>query len=145
MIVTSVRRRAPWLLGILALYWLALFIATHLPRVPSLRVQHSDKLVHFAVFAILGFLLTALFPRLHRRWEWNVVWATIFASAYAAFDEYSQPAVGRTADVWDWVADSLGAVCGALVCLAVRWLILRLMRDKPSPVPSPTTREAQPA
>ncbi|MFN9941664.1 MAG: VanZ family protein [bacterium] len=74
-----------------------------------------------------------------------MVWATIFASAYAAFDEYSQPAVGRTADVLDWVADSVGAVCGALVCLAVRWLILRLMRDKPSPVPSPTTREAQPA
>ena len=42
---------------ILTVYWIALFIATHIPmpQLPDLP-EHSDKAMHFVAYAGLGFL-----------------------------------------------------------------------------------------
>jgi hypothetical protein len=62
---------------VLAGYWLALFIATHLPRIPaSLELPGSDKWHHFAAYAGLSFLLAA-WRTLGRHLTWKAALGVI--------------------------------------------------------------------
>ena len=74
-----------------------------------------DKLYHFGLYAILAILAMR-----SRRGSAFAVWSVLlFCVAYGASDEFHQWFVpGRTASVWDLLADSLGAGAGVLLFLA---------------------------
>ncbi len=99
-------------LGILGVYWTAIFVGTHMPDGVRVLGAFDDKLLHFAAFAGLAFLLAATLAALRRRrgtaWlPWTI------AAVYGCVDELSQMAVpGRHAGVDDWIADVLGAGVG---------------------------------
>jgi VanZ family protein len=38
---------------------------------------------------------------------------------YAALDEWTQPFIGRTCELLDWLADAGGAIVGSLIGLAI--------------------------
>jgi VanZ family protein len=113
-------------------YWLMLFTGTHLPRVPKAFAEQSDKVLHLAGYGGLAAVL--LFWRLSRGpvglRSLALLWIVI--ACYGAFDEVTQPIVGRFCDFGDWVAD----VTGAAVALAIVWmgskLILPADRMKPT-------------
>jgi VanZ family protein len=53
------------------------------------------------------------------------------ASAYGAIDEFHQSFVpGRDCNVWDWLADTLGAFLGALA------VMLLMIKTKPGEIKS---------
>jgi len=80
---------------------------------PELLLQ--DKLLHTIEYAALGALLVAALRLTGLSWAPALVLAVVLASLYGATDEFHQSFVpGRTADVLDWVADTLGAALGAL-------------------------------
>ncbi len=114
--------------GSLALYWAALFVATHVPSPwdePSGPSGQGDKLEHFVAYAGLGFLLVwsmlAVWSRLRPRWAFAI------AVVYGAVDELLQGLVPtRVPDVWDLLADAMGALIG--VALAV--LMVRVVRKR---------------
>jgi VanZ family protein len=81
--------------------------------------QHYDKIVHFLLYGVLGFLLmrAALLPG---GWTGSTVLlvalVTVIGSALGALDEYYQSYIPRrNADVADWLADTAGSLAGALV------------------------------
>jgi len=95
-------------------YFLLLFVATHLPSVETASITDlSDKWLHFGGYATLtvlvltGWELTigALEPK-----HYFAVW--LAGTLYGAFDEVTQTHVGRVCDMNDWIADVLGVVCG---------------------------------
>jgi VanZ family protein len=98
----------------LAAYWLALLVATHLPReFPVLPPDRTDKLVHVAAFAVLGWLVAETWQRsagrlnaAHLRAAWLAI------ALYAPADELTQPLFGRAASLADWLADAAGAALG---------------------------------
>lgn len=102
---------------LLAGYWLALFVGTHLPPTfPGLPGDNSDKLVHAAAFAGLAWLLATAWQssvgRLngrHLRFAWLAV------VLYGAADELTQLLVGRSATMGDWLADAAGAALGLVI------------------------------
>jgi VanZ family protein len=84
------------------------------PSVPGgLRL---DKLAHFAMYGVLGFLLA-------RGWiasGWRGAWLLPVAVALllGLADEQRQRSVpGRSADVMDWIADVSGASAGVFIAL----------------------------
>jgi VanZ family protein len=108
----KVRQR--WLLVLI--YASAIFAASALPSdsLPSLSV--SDKLVHAAEFGILAFLLCRAFrAHLPGRSRYFIMVISVLATiAYGASDEAHQWLVaGRTTDLADLAADSLGACLAA--------------------------------
>jgi len=104
-----------------AAVWVSAFIATHTP-VPALAGPRiSDKWLHgigyFVVFSTLAATLAGhRVPRLRR-----IIWVLAVTVAYAAFDEITQPLVGRDASLADWTADVTG---GALAALAAEGCLL---------------------
>ena len=113
----------------LAAYWLALFVGTHVPLPVVKSIGRSDKLLHWASYTGLSFLLTTVVSLRH-----SLTWRTCLIvalglAAYAALDELLQiPIPGRHADVWDWGADVGGVFCGLVTALAIRPIVASLVR-----------------
>jgi len=128
-------RRIGQIIGFsLGLYWLALFLLTHLPIAGSMgkgwHLPFSiplDKLAHFTAYAGLGALATAWWSwgRMPRRRELLLIAAVIMT--YAAVEELTQIPLHRNADLTDWLADFFGMALGLAICrltwhLGPRWL-----------------------
>lgn len=72
--------------------------------------RHEDKVVHFAVYGLIGTLVC----RAARPGWGGAVTAVVIVSAYGAADEWHQSFVpGRSSDLADWVADTLGGATAA--------------------------------
>lgn len=114
----STRRRA--ITAALAVYWIALFTATHLPRIPKpLELNVSDKWEHYVAYAILGLLLAAR-RATYGPLSWRaMLWIWVAAIVYGAFDELTQPFFGRNDDLLDWRADIVGSATGIFVFAAI--------------------------
>lgn len=114
-------------------YWAALLWAAFILLVCSLPgydlpnlnfwdIDYIDKLEHMVVFAILGFLMVYGFQRRYAaigilpstRMLWTFVLVSI---AFGGFTEILQGLFfpTRFADVFDFIADSLGGVLGTIL------------------------------
>ncbi len=101
MILAQNRRQLLWPLAIAAL----IFTASSRSSVAAPEIVDIDKVGHFLVFGLLATLLC----RLGQGWR-AAGWALLAASLFGMTDEWHQGFVpGRAPDVFDWVADTLGA------------------------------------
>ncbi|MGE0086522.1 MAG: VanZ family protein [Desulfococcaceae bacterium] len=105
-------------------YCLLIYVQSEFPspfRLPK-SLPQGDKLLHFAGYALLGFLFFRAFhASLPRKSTVFIVCISILASAvYGAADEFHQSFVRyRTSDIMDFMADMMGAVTGVWAyCLA---------------------------
>jgi VanZ family protein len=108
----------------LRILWLAamavVIVGSLLPASsPAIRaldqLQVSDKLLHFAAYAVLAFL-----PALHERWP---VLTAALASAIllGVLLEFAQRlSPGRNFETADMVADACGVLCGLILALPWR-------------------------
>ncbi|HEX2165851.1 MAG TPA: VanZ family protein [Longimicrobiales bacterium] len=108
----SVRAFAPALIWAAAVWMIGGMEST--PDVPG--GFGLDKVAHFTMYGVLGFLLA-------RGWSavgWRGAWLlpALIALLLGVADERRQSALpGRTADVADWVADLSGASTGVFIAL----------------------------
>jgi VanZ family protein len=107
----------------LAIYWVALMVATHWPGaqvnvIPGLRL---DLLIHIGAYAGLAGLMA--FAGVGAAWRPGraVLLIVGLTALLALLDEGTQaiPAVRRTFDPDDLIADLVGAVLGAAVGVAI--------------------------
>lgn len=92
-----------------------IFILSSQSRLPSVEVDHFDKVMHFGAYGGLGLLFARAFAGYGARPNPALVLGLFFASAYGATDELHQLYTpGRSPSWADWIADTLGAVTGAL-------------------------------
>ena len=91
-------------------------MGTSLPQeaVP-ISTSKIDKILHFTIYTVFAFLLTRYLTEGFRLWQ-AVTLAIAFAMAFGAFDEWHQQMIrGRFPEFADWIADSAGAVFGAVI------------------------------
>lgn len=114
----------------LVLYWLILLLLTSLPSesLPSVKVW--DKLEHFLAYLGLGFLLNATlivqdkYPLLKKH---PVLFTLVFGSFYGIMDELHQLFIpGRSCDILDWTADTIGIILGIITINLILLLFTRL-------------------
>ena len=86
---------------------------------------NADKLVHCFCFAGLAFWVAfGLGIRLGRRWR--ILLPIVFVSLYGIVDEIHQSFTpGRESSVFDWCADTTGALIGSFVFLFVADRLIR--------------------
>lgn len=88
-----------------------------LPHLP-LKFELKDKVIHAIVYGLLGFLLNRAFSNQNRFpvWKKYSTWlAILVAILYGISDEIHQYFVpGRSMDIYDVLADAVGAFLGAM-------------------------------
>ena len=105
---------------LLLAYSVFIFILSSGPvKMPGASFPAQDKVLHAIAYGIMAWLAWhALHAVPHPGW-----WAWLYAASYAATDEWHQYFVpGRYCDLWDWVADAMGAALVVLILTGVaRW------------------------
>jgi len=91
------------------LFFIVLSTATFLflwqfPSTGAQRIPHLDKLVHFGIFFVLAFTF-------HRAFLLSAKFSLLILACYGLLIELAQAySPGRSADVYDWLADASGVV-----------------------------------
>lgn len=84
---------------------------------------HDDKVIHFGVYALLGFLCARDFTTEKPDWSLTKICmaAVLFACLFGVSDEIHQAFIpSRTASVYDWIADCAGSIAGCLFYLTLK-------------------------
>lgn len=123
----KLRQLAPII--VLCLYWPALFILTHIPRVPNIALHSPDYFMHFVAY----FILTILFwvaargferPSLRKSFTYKVI---VLFALYALMDELTQTFVGRSCSEKDLISDCVGVLIALLVLYLWSFRVRRLI------------------
>ena len=99
--------------------WAALILVlTSIPSLPETPggIPHLDKVVHFALYAGQGWLMSRA---LRTRRPAALAWTLAAIIAFAAFDEWHQQFFARDPSLLDWVADVIGASTGVMTASRV--------------------------
>lgn len=120
----TARRRVALLAALAAAWAGAIFWASSQPEpqryLPERFLLH-DKLLHAAIYAVLGALVAATIRATRVPAGRALALAALLGTAYGATDEWHQSYVpGRDADPVDLAADAAGALAGAAAVLALR-------------------------
>ena len=96
-----------------ALWAAFILVLTSVPSPPEAPggIPHLDKLVHFVLYAGLGWLSTRAL-RIHR--PMSLVVLLMFLVLFAGFDEWHQRFFARDPAILDWIADVIGLSAGIL-------------------------------
>lgn len=117
-----------WARPVLAVYWTALCVATHWPRLDlgldQVPIIQADKLLHFAAFGMLLMLVFFAAPvGRAASFAGNILVASAATTAYACLDEMSQQWfnrwIFRTFDAADLASNLLGVSGGVLAVVAL--------------------------
>ena len=102
----------PALVYMAAIFWLS----SKSDPLPEVTTRVWDKILHLVEYAGLAVLLCrALFAETVA-WPMAVLGAILLTSAYGASDEWHQMFTSlRSADVRDWLADTVGGTMGAVL------------------------------
>ena len=101
----------------LLVLWVAFtFLLTSVPNPQvDIPLPYADKIAHFGFYAVMGFLCALWQRESGRKAGASVLAGLIFASLVGAVDETHQYWIpGRSMDLFDWIADTVGGGAGAL-------------------------------
>ena len=117
----ALRALAPALLWSTLIFWLSTIPGDALPPMPGW--WNADKLIHGGVYAVLGALCwygaRGTLPRV-RGPVHQVLAAGLITTLYGISDEMHQSFTPRRSpDPFDVIADAVGGLLGALVCVAI--------------------------
>jgi VanZ family protein len=115
---SSDRRKFLWP----ALVAATIFFASSHSAVAAPGIHNFDKIAHFSVYGLLATLLVRLGhgPR-------AIAFALLLTSLYGASDEWHQSYVpGRSSEVADWCADTLGGALAIALYAGWPWYRARL-------------------
>ncbi len=97
------------------------YLSSGVVEVPLPDFPFQDKMLHMTAYGILAtstWLMLRQWPFFQRPW----IWAWIYASTYGVTDEWHQYYVpGRYVDVWDCVADAVGAAFFLVIIEYIRY------------------------
>lgn len=117
-------RTASWLWNVCLfaycglIYWLS-----DQPRLPAPDLfGNEDKLIHAAAFALMAWLFWQGWRRLLAgHFLLLALLAVLFCTLFGLTDEWHQSFVpGRDASIYDWLADTVGAILMVVVMLRKR-------------------------
>jgi VanZ family protein len=139
------RRASLWLPPLL--YMLLIFyLSSQSAPLPELTRRVWDKALHFPEYLVLALLLARAFRGEGLSAMRAALFALLLASAYGASDEVHQSFVPeRTADVYDWIADTSGAAAAATAFSTASRLRRRPPRSLPGRLDRPTGSAARAA
>lgn len=110
--------------GLLALTWMGViyFLSSRPPTDYPPLFWGADKVIHIAVYAVLGVLVAIAVGHARGTNQWSRIWlVTALVTVYGVSDEFHQSFVpGREPSVGDILADAFGGFVAAVVMFRLR-------------------------
>ncbi|ATG90843.1 VanZ family protein [Methylomonas koyamae] len=105
-------------LSALLLYCALIFWLSDQAKLPDHSlIENQDKLDHFLAYFAMAVFAWRYFAHFSVPRHWQLLIGTVFCSLYGLSDEWHQSFVaGRESSALDWLADTLGGLCGGLAC-----------------------------
>jgi len=124
------RRSRRWLLIACIVLWAGAFTATHtpaphLPDLPDIK----DTTMHAVGYLVLAGMFALVLASRGLPGVARVTIVLCVLLSYAALDELTQPYFNRTADINDWLADSIGTIIAAAAVETVLAITRRRRRQ----------------
>ncbi len=109
-------------LGLLILFATIILVKSLTPALPGLSISHADKYIHVLAYLVLGLVTLPALPRIRP----ILVWLGV--AGFGVGVEVMQGVVntGRSADIYDGIANALGA----LLAIGV-WMLFSKVMAKP--------------
>jgi VanZ family protein len=106
-------------------YVAVLLFATHYSKPEELLGPNppSDKTLHVLAYGLLGLLAAATLAAAGRWSRAGLMSLAVGLAIFAALDELTQPAFGRSAEPLDWVCDLIGLTIGITLVAATRTML----------------------
>ncbi len=105
------------------LFWIAVAIVLFMTLRPiTVMVPGSDKTQHAVTFAMLTALAILAYPRA------RLAALAVSLSGLGAAIELIQPYFGRSDDILDWVADTVGIAIVLVIAALIRAVLARQAR-----------------
>jgi VanZ family protein len=112
-----------------AILWaILIFLGSSIPadEFPTLKIFQFDKAIHITIFFCFGLFIYRAFNLFWfaKTFSWSrALFTLLTVTVYGLLDEFHQQYVpGRTSDIWDATADTIG---GILAVLLIYLFILR--------------------
>ncbi len=101
---------------------LAIFLASGTSNLAAPNVGFSyDKLAHFLVFGLVATSVIRIPFFIKHKWQ-GTIKVICLISLYGVLDEFRQSfTAGRSVEVDDWIADTLGALLASVLYLKWHW------------------------
>ncbi len=118
------KKRAVIYLTILYIALITILSLIPISSSTALNIPHQDKFIHILFYLGLNILLLLSIANnsKYRCSITNVALVTLASILYSVAIEYLQPYIGRNYDVGDIIANSVGAILGALLFLIFKYL-----------------------
>jgi len=127
------KRNKIYILLILSVSWaILIFVLCTLPpgNLHSVRIPYFDKVAHFGVFFVQSLLLSLLFNfQTRKSYIQIILLSTLMAFVYGGLIEILQSKFfNRSGEVFDLIADILGAFTGAMIYPTILRLFRRIVK-----------------
>jgi VanZ family protein len=111
---TALHKYTKWARAAAILWTLLIFIACLWPGkdIPKVSVPFADKWVHFVLFGVFSFLWLCSYPGKGLGFAVIILLFSVFTGCLVEELQGALPALGRTKDVLDVLADSVGGMLG---------------------------------
>ncbi|GAB5526328.1 MAG: hypothetical protein Roseis2KO_42000 [Roseivirga sp.] len=118
----------PWVVWAISLAVLMLLPSDSFPEA---KILSYDKLGHLGVFLIFTFLIAWSFDRQQHSDKLktnSIFWSLTISIVYGSILEFAQQFIpGRMTDLYDFAANTIGAIVGTIVFITFRKLSLRIV------------------
>jgi len=106
------------------LWTLLIFIGCLTPgkELPHVDIAFIDKWTHFVLFGVFSFLWLCAYPNISKRLLFVLLFVSVGLGAFVELLQGFFTSLGRSAELMDAVADSIGALLGIIIFCFCRYL-----------------------
>jgi VanZ family protein len=92
------------------------------------KIPYFDKMVHFSMYFIFTLFLMSGFSRQYGKTSAKAyVFSFIIAFSFGVVIEFIQEKVGRSYDIYDMAANTLGIIVSLLLFNTVKWILRNIL------------------
>ena len=124
--------------------WVIAAVSTHIPAPALSGIHINDKTLHVVGFLGLTTLFWLTLIAYRVRWRHRAAMVLGIMVLYGAVDERTQGWFHRDPDVFDWLADAIGAVVAVIVWETIARLLRADAPRAPTKPAPPETYEQYP-
>jgi VanZ family protein len=92
------------------------------------RIPHFDKIVHFMMYFIFALFLMSGFSRQYGKTSTKAyIFSFTLAFLFGVMIEFIQEWVGRSYDIYDMIANTVGIIVSLLLFNTVKWILRNIL------------------